>query len=868
MKLIKRILIGIVLLLVTFSGILYFYKDALIRKVVDKINQEYNIEIAYQDVGIGLLKSFPDATLNVNKISIINEAPFKGDTLVFINNIYLNMNIKDVFKKNLDKIRVKNLVIDQAKVFVLVDSLGQTNYDIHKINSTANLNQDSNNTQEFTFQIKNYEINNSKINFTDKQSNMQLLVSGLNHSGNGDFSVSNSDLSTTTTIDSFTFEYGGVAYLNKVKMALNAIIGMDLTNMKFTLKDNNLSINDLNLILDGYLQHNPNNEDINLVLKSPKANFKSVLSLIPNAYSSDFKGVSANGIANLQGKIQGIYSANSMPNYTITIQTDKASFKYPDLPKSIDNITFNGKIENNSKTHNPYVVIKKLKFQIDQDMFETNGSITNLLTNPTVDAFFKGKLNLDNLYQAYPIKSKEKITGILQADFHTKLDQKAIENSDFKNLKTNGTASLESFSYSGENLSKPLFVDNATIEFNKNTIKLTDFKAKTGNSDIQATGVLDNLYAFMFNDKKLKGNFNVTSTNFVVSDFLVDENPNTTAGGSNETPIENLKIPDFLDITTKVKAKQVVYDDLLLNDVSTLMTIKDQKAFLKNTSAKMMQGKAYFNGLVDTKKTPATFDFDLNLNKFDIATSFNELETFQKIAPIANALKGKFNSNFKIEGDLKNDLTPDLNSLSGNILAQLFVKDVNNKSNPLFTALTSKFNFLDLKKIDWNKLKASLSFKNGKVHLNPLKIKYKDILIHVSGSHGFDKSLQYNMQMDLPAKYLGNEAQKLMTNLSNIDKDTIKIPLSTSIQGTINKPIIKANFKQALSDLAVKITKYQKEKLVNQATNEATNIVNNVLANNGLDSIIPIKKDTTKNDLIKDGVNDLINGIFKKKKKK
>ena len=868
MKILKRIVIGILILLILLSGILYFYRDALIQKIVSKINHDYNIEMAYNDVSISIFKNFPDATLTIDDLIIKNEKPFEGDTLVAVKKALLTLNIKDAFSTNIDKIRVKNLLLDEASVWLKIDSSGNANYDIHSVIPSNSSNTNSN-SKPFTFAIKEYAFTHSNFVFKDKTNNFLIRLENLNHSGSGDFSADISDLKTNSTVEKFTLKYGDIAYINQAKIKLKALIKMNLAEMKFTLKDNDLNINDLHLNLGGYVQHYPDKEDINLSFNAPKTNFKSVLSLIPNAYSTDFKNVKTSGIANINGFVKGIYSDTKMPKYNIAIVTKNASFKYPNLPKSIKNISFNGSIANQSENHSPILHINTMQFSIDQDTFQTNGTISNLIENPTVDAFFKGKLNLDNFYQAYPIHLENKISGILEADFHTKLDQKSIKNNDYKNIKTNGKASLNNFSYQDKELKNPFYVQKAGIDFNTNTIKLTEFKAKTGASDVQATGTLDNLYAFLFDDKKLKGNFNMTSNNFVVSDFLMEETADSNTKNPSDTT-ENLKIPDFLDITTKAKAKRVVYSNLVLEEVSTLMKIKDQKAILTDTKAKMMQGQVQFNGMVDTKTSPSKFNFDLDLNKLDIAKSFSEIETFQKLAPIANALKGKFNSDFNISGKLQKDFTPDLLSLSGKVLAQVFVKDINDKANPLFTALTSKLDFIDLKKINFNKIKASLQFKDGKVQVKPFDVKYKDITMHISGSHSFDQTLLYHINMDLPAKYLGTKAQTLLAKLTNEDKDTIKVPLYTFIQGTFKKPIVKANFDQAIKNLAVKVLQYQKQKLINQASNQVENTVEDILNDTGLKDIIPIKKDSTKNentDVIKEGVSNVLNNLFNKKKK-
>jgi len=183
---------------------------------------------------------------------------------------------------------------------------------------------------------------------------------------------------------------------------------------------------------------------------------------------------------------------------------------------------------------------------------------------------------------------------------------------------------------------------------------------------------------------------------------------------------------------------------------------------------------------------------------------------------------------------------------------------------PLISKLNSNLNFIDFSKLDLSKLKTHLSFNDGKVFVKPFAIKYQGMTMHISGSHGFDKALQYNLKMDVPAKYLGTEAVNLLSKLTNINKDTIKIPLSTNITGSILKPMVKANFKQAISKLAIKVIEYQKQELTNQATDKVNDVISDILTNNGLGGNTDTKDSTSQNpkDILNNGVKEGVKDIL------
>src|SRR5690606_37254829 len=171
-------------------------------------------------------------------------------------------------------------------------------------------------------------------------------------------------------------------------------------------------------------------------------------------------------------------------------------------------------------------------------------------------------------------------------------------------------------------------------------------------------------------NKNLQGNFELYSNNFVVNDFMSDDTPTETKteATTTTTNTEALKIPQFLDCTISAVAKTVVYDNLNLKDVVGTLLIKDQQATIKNLTSSLFNGKLSVNGNVSTKSATPTFSFNLGANGFDISEAFKGLELLQNIAPIAQYLQGKLNTTIGISGNLDNELTPNLSTVTGNVL--------------------------------------------------------------------------------------------------------------------------------------------------------------------------------------------------------
>jgi hypothetical protein len=119
-----------------------------------------------------------------------------------------------------------------------------------------------------------------------------------------------------------------------------------------------------------------------------------------------------------------------------------------------------------------------------------------------------------------------------------------------------------------------------------------------------------------------------------------------------------------------------------------------------------------------------------------------------------------------------------------------------------------------------------LSFKDGKVQINPFTLKYQDINIEVSGAHGFDQSMAYNLKFDVPVKYLGTEVNNLLTKLTPADAAKIKnFPVNAVLTGSFTSPKVTTDLQQATTHVVTQLVDMQKGKLINQATEALGNLI-------------------------------------------
>jgi hypothetical protein len=871
-KFLKIAGIIVVLAIVFLAAAPFLFKGSLENMVKRTINENLNATVAWEDLDLSLLKSFPDAALTISNFSIINNAPFEGDTLVSGTSIKLNMGITQLFNNSDEAIQVDGLFLTEALVNIKIDSLGNANYDIALKKEKNDSDTPRPDDGSFSFALKDYEITDSRINYLDESSKTFLILTDLNHKGKGDLSKAISLLETQTEANA-TFRIDETEYLNKNSITLDADFELDLENQKYSFLENTAKINELPLKFNGFIKINETNSELDISFNTPSSDFKNFLAVIPKTYVKELDGVKTTGNFTIDGILKGIIDETHIPRIDIKIASDNASFKYPDLPKAVRNISINVNLKNDTGlVRDTYLNIGGMTFKIDDELFKLSGSIKNLTENALINLVVKGTLNLANIEKVLPVELEQDLTGVFKADVNTSFDMQSVEKEQYQNIKNRGTISLTDFNYSDEAFNNPIRISSAAIEMSPGNIKLNNFEATSGQTDINATGKIQNLIPWIMEKQDLKGDFLVNSNTFNVNDFMSSEEKNTntekTTNTESSAEEESVKIPDFLDATIDFTAKKVLYDNVVLENTKGSVRIKDEIASLSNVTSKIFGGDISFSGNVDTKNLVPTFEMNLDLEKVDITQSFEQLDFLKYIAPISKALTGNINTIIKLDGDLNGDLTPNLATLSGNAIANILSAKINTDSTPLLANLSENLAFLKQENLTLKDVKTSLDFSDGKITVKPFDFNVKDIKITAGGSHGLDKSIDYNLAMDVPVKYLGAEVNSLLATLDPEEANSMMVSLPVGLKGSFTNPQVSLNTKAAINSLTQKLLVKQKEELVNQGTDILNDLISRGNKPKDSTSTGSNKPTDTKTQQVTEVVTDILGGLFGKKKKK
>ena len=826
MKTLLKVLAGIIV--VFFIAIIAFpfiFKDEIKEVVKNATNNSVNAQVDFSDVGLSLLSSFPNLSVSVDDLSVVNYKPFEGDTIFFAKSIDISVDFMSVISG--DILKVNSIDLNSPKILMYVLENGMANFSITKEDTSKGITANADTSQaRFNVNLNSYTIRNGKIAFVDQESNMLVAIDNLNHSGNGDFTQDDFLLDTETTIDALTFEMDGIKYLNRVKTNLDMQIGINLPQMKFTLQDNELLLNNLLVKFDGMVAMPAEDIDIDLTFSSPRSEFKDIISLIPAIYKNDFNDLKTSGKMELSGSVKGKMTEEKFPAFNIDLKVKEGNFKYPDLPTPVNNVNADLNVSNKTGLiDNTVINLKNIHVELGSEPIDGKLVVTNIETGPNVDLKLIGKINLANLKTALDMKDLIKLEGTIISDFEAK-GNIASTSKNYENINAKGNISVSNIVFKGTENDQEIKVSSASLNFTPSNINLNNLNAKIGESDISANGSLNNLISYALSDGILVGKLKLSSKYFDFNPFLTEEETLLENDTQKETRTA-FNIPENINFSLQSNFDKLIYDNLELKNVSGQVIVKDSKVILENLKMSLLEGSLTGNGYyakTEYQEKP-DIQFNLGIKDFNVKKTYDKFVSVKQFAPIAKYIDGSFSSNMKMRTTLDNTLTPVWETFFSN--GSLNLKSAEIKNFKPFTKLGSILSLQELSNPKVQNVNPSFEIKNGRFYVNPVKFKIANYNVEFSGSNGIDQSLDYKMNIEIPASNLKNQANKSISSLVGKDLNLItasSVNVKALIGGTVDSPNISTSASDIAKDVASDVVDQVKTQVIDQAKAKADSI--------------------------------------------
>jgi F0F1-type ATP synthase membrane subunit b/b' len=820
-SLIKRIFkwtgITFIVLLIAVFAAPFLFKDKLIQLVKDEANKSLNAKVDFGEFDLTLISSFPDFRFKIQNVSVINVEPFAGDTLAYIKQLSFDLNIKSVIAG--DKYQINSLIVDEPHINATVNNDGKASWDIAKASTDsvqATIPADTS-ASKFALKLNSLEINHAKIKYNDIQGNTYANLNDMNYKMSGDFTQDIFTLSNLLEIAETSVSYGGVDYLKKVKMRFKADLDMDMPKMKFTFKENEFDLNELGLSFDGFVSMPTDDINMDIKFAAKQTEFKSILSLIPSVYSKDFASVKTEGKLKLDGMANGTMHSekdstkNTYPSFAINLGIEKAMFKYPSLPKSVNDINIDVHVEN-KKNYLDATTIDVNKFHLNMagNPIDMWAHVKTPISDPNLSAEIKAIIDLNSVKDFIPLEKGDNMSGLVKADIKAAGKMSSLDKKEYDKFAMSGSLEIDKMNYKTTTLPYDVLLNVMKLNFTNQFVELTAFDAMLGKSDIKANGKIDNFLQYIFKDSLIAGTFNLNSNLLDITELMsspsstLSTSTSTVSAPSDTAAMAVVEVPGNLDFNLNANIVKVLYDNLVLENMVGNIQVKKRKVDMTNLKMNLLGGGLVMNGYYETTnpKKP-TVSYNLKAENFDIQKTFTTFNTMQKIAPIAQYSKGMFTATLEnFTADLDTKMSPIMTSLHGNGVFKTAKVSVG--GFPPFEKLGEALKIDKLKNLDIENVLAEYEFKDGRVMLRkPVVVKIDKITADITGSTGFDQTIDYNWKMIVPTEMFGSAATSMVSGLlgqaSSAIGSTVSLPKTINVNvgfgGTVMKPTIKTGMK-------------------------------------------------------------------------
>ncbi|MBP9069150.1 MAG: membrane assembly protein AsmA [Bacteroidia bacterium] len=820
----------------------FIFKDKIVSIVKEQANANLNAKVDFGEFDLTLISSFPDFRFKIQKVSVVGVDAFAGDTLASIGELITDINLKSVISG--DQYKINSIIIDKARILGKILPDGKANWDIAKADSTAAaVPTATSEPSKFAMKLNEFKIKNAYIVYDDQQGKMYGKLDDFNYSLNGDFTQDNFVLSNLLEIAKTTFKMDGVPYLSEAKVKFKADLDMDMPKMKFTFKENELSLNDLGFGFDGYVSMPDTNIDMDLKFKVKQAEFKSLLSLIPVVYSKDFASVKTSGSLAMDGFAKGTYNASSMPAFAVNLAVKDAMFKYPSLPKSVNNINIDVHVNNPTGVLDATVIdVNKFHVELAGNPVDLSAHVTTPISDPNLKAGLKGVINLASVKEFVPLEKGDDLNGTIKSDISVAGRMSALEKKDFDNFKAEGSLEIEKMNYKTSTLTYEVLLNSMVLKFTNEYVDLPNFDAKLGKSDIQAKGRIDNFMHYLFKDEALKGGFALTSKMMDLNELMGPPSTETAAATPSAAPTSTdsgaAEVPGNIDFVLDSKIDKILFQNMVIDNLIGNIVVRNSKVEMTNLKMNTLDGTLIVNGFYETTnpKKPTT-GLNLVIENFDIQKTFKTFNTVKKIAPAAEYSKGNFSATLQNFNVAMNDkMEPDLNTVKA--FGTFKTKKVVVGGFPPFVKLGEALKMDKLKSTEVTDLNLKYRMENGRIILEPFDTKISGVNTNISGSTGIDQTIDYKWKMDMPKSMFGGAASGALDGLlkeANSKAGTNmavgeKIKVNVLFGGTAMKPTVKTSLKEDTQSAVATVTTAVVNNAIDKAAEEAQKILDDAKA--------------------------------------
>lgn len=794
---IAGITLGVILLLLLILP--FAFQGKLAKLVKEEGNKMLNAQFDFRTLNISLLRNFPSASVSLEDFWLKGTGPFENDTLIQAGELTAAVNLFSFFGDG--GYDISRIIVKDTRVHAIVLEDGRPNWDVMKPSPDAETPEDETAQETFRIKLQKLSVDNLSVVYDDRQGGVFADLSRLEADCSGDFGSDRTVVDLKMETPSLTCRTGGIPLLNKVSLEADMDVDADLAGGKFTLRENMLRLNAIQLNLDGWLAQTKQGMDMDLRLNTNEVGFKELLSLIPAIYAKDFQDLKTDGKVTLNAFARGSMEGNTkVPQFEVNLDVKDAMFRYPSLPAGVEKINISALVRNaGGPLDATEISVAPFDFVLAGNPFSLNATVKTPVSDPDFHLTARGKLDLGKVKKVYPLDDMQ-LNGLVQADLELGGRLSMVEKEQFEQMQAKGSLRLNQMKLVLKDM-PPVDIQQSVFTFSPRYLQLSETTVNIGKNDLTLDSRFENYLGYALKGSTLKGTLNVSSNHLNLNDFM---SADTTAAVA-EVPADTaamgvIRVPENIDFQMQAAFRELLFDKMTLTDGKGTLLVRNGTVDMRNLSFNTMGGSVTMNGAyaAPQKKQPE-LNVAFDMRNISFAQAYQDLGLVQQLAPIFAGLKGNFSGNLQIDTPLDATMSPVMSAVQGK--GALSTKDLSLSGVKFIDQVADIVKKPSLKEIKVKDLNIDFEIKDGRVTTKPFDLKLGDYNMNLSGSTGLDQTIDYTGKITMPADGI---ASKLGT-------------VDMTIGGTFTSPKVGIDMASLARNAAEQALKGLGEKLGNDS---------------------------------------------------
>lgn len=832
MKRLLRWFFRLGLLLVFIGSILFLTSKIIEQKIIEKavsaLNENINVPVYMDEISFSLLKKFPYATLQLKNVTLLSAttfdrqgfAPNTTDTLLWIDNLYLSLNMLSLFHRDVELTKVS---LEKGFLNLMVDKKGRTNYSILKEIKTNEANE----ALDFKFLLKQIALKDLTIRYYNLYKETAVTWRFPDYQIKGAFYKQEYDVATKGKLLLSHFQFR--EQLIRPNSPAELDMSLYFSNQKIVVESSVFKINGQQIFMDGVIALQPG-IDLDLYLSADHISLAKLNNLVNYRSKSNFD---IDGTFLFKALVKGHINETQTPLIQANFALAQGSFKnnWINIHKGI---SCAGSFSNGSQQTAGSSTLSLSEFAVNHKNSSLSGSLSlHNFIEPKLQTQSIFEFNLNDFSVLLKNQEIDKLEGLLKGTLSSNgtlfLNDSHWANT-VKQLNPILQLNISQLYFQKKKLN--LLINEGLLDFENQRLQLNNTRGVFLETVFSGSFAAENsLSAFTDSAELLKitSDLDLQTVDYANFEFLFKPDEEQTK--------DSFELKYIIDAS--IRAQHFRYQNIEATAVKSQLTYFDERLNFKKLSFRAFDGSADATVKYDFRNGQSSQLFiDGNLLKVDINKLFVAFNNFDQKVLTHENIKGKLTSNFEFESRI------DQNKFNTQSIEFLGHVRIDNGKLMDFKPITEVSAFADireLRNIEFSTLENDLLISKGMVHIPKMEISSNAFDMSVAGQQNFNGDYSYHLQLFLSDFLAGKSKhlQKQQTEFGVVEDDgygrTRLFLLAESKNGkstvSLDRQAVKQNLKQGLKEEKLELKKifqeefgwFKKDSTLKKETKKKTN---------------------------------------------